>query len=284
MDMDKLEEFCSQKCDFVDGKLINKITKKHIKAVIVVHVFGNIADMSKAVKIAKKYNLTLIEDATEALGTYYIDGEFSGMFAGTIGDVGVYSFNGNKIITTGGGGMLVSNCPELAKKVKYLSTQAKDDEIKFIHHEIGYNYRMTNVQAAMGVAQLEQLEEFICIKTKNYNHYKTEIDKIDGFSILDFRKDIRPNYWFYSLLIDSPDRHRKQDMIAYLGSHKIQTRPVWGLINEQTPYINHQAYKIEKARYYFDRIVNIPCSTNLSSEQVDYVVDKIRAFAARVQI
>ena len=313
MDMDKLEEFCSIECDFIHNNLINKRTGKQVKAVIVVHVFGNMADMAKALNISKKYNLMLIEDATEALGTYYCpeyspcrcgdiplkEGEkdlppslrgearsaggsppdgLNKKFAGTIGDIGVYSFNGNKIITTGGGGMLVSNLPELTQKAKYLSTQAKNDEINFIHDEVGYNYRMTNVQAALGVAQLEQLEDFIKVKTANYDRYKSAIDKISGLRILPFCDSIRANYWFYSLFIEDPQKHKKDDIIEYLAKNNIQSRPVWGLINEQKPYVNCQAYKIEKTRYYFDRIVNIPCSTNLIIEQVDCIIAKIREF------
>ena len=166
MDADKLLEFCEEECNFSNGKLINKNTGKHIKAVLVVHVFGNMANMEKIIEIAKRFNLKVIEDATEALGTYYTGGKFKEKYAGTIGDVGVYSFNGNKIITTGGGGMIVSNDEELLKRAKHLTTQAKSDELYYTHDEIGYNYRMTNLQAALGLAQLEQLEQFINTKRK----------------------------------------------------------------------------------------------------------------------
>ena len=125
MDVDKLKDFCETECSFSDGKLINNSTKKHIKALIVVHVFGNMADMERIIEIANKYNLKVIEDATEAIGTYYIEGKYNGKHAGTIGDIGVYSFNGNKIMTTGGGGMIVSDNEELLKRAKHLTTQPK---------------------------------------------------------------------------------------------------------------------------------------------------------------
>lgn len=280
MDMGKLKEFCQAECEFTDNKLINKSTGRHIKAVVVVHVFGNMADMSAVMDIAEEYNLKVIEDATEALGTCYTDGRYKGKYAGTIADIGVYSFNGNKIITTGGGGMMVSTDAGIMKRAKYLSTQAKDDAVNFIHNEVGYNYRMTNLQAALGVAQLEQLERFISVKKENYSIYKNSINnKIDGLKILDFRDDIRSNYWFYSLYIVNTDKYSRKKIIESLAKGNIQTRPIWGLIHEQKPYLHDQTYKIEKALEYHGRIVNIPCSSNLSADDVYKVIEKIRAIS-----
>jgi perosamine synthetase len=276
MDADKLLEFCQVECSFIDGKLINNKTNKHIKVVLVVHVFGNMSDMEKILLIAQQYNLKVVEDATEAIGTYYIEGEYKGKYAGTIGTVGVYSFNGNKIITTGGGGMIVSDDEELLKRAKHLTTQAKSDELYYTHDEIGYNYRMTNLQAALGLAQLEQLEDFIEIKKKNYELYHTEFNSYHGMRILDFRSDIRPNYWFYSLLLNDSQKENRSELINKLQARGIQTRPVWGLIHEQLPYRNSQTYEIEKARYYYERIINLPCSSNLTEEDVYTVVKAIK--------
>ncbi|NMA16663.1 MAG: LegC family aminotransferase [Erysipelotrichia bacterium] len=273
IDPDKLLEFCEGECSFIDGKLINNTTKKHIKAIIIVHVFGNMADMIKIMDIADKFNLKVIEDATEAIGTYYTSGKYEGKYAGTIGDVGVYSFNGNKIITTGGGGMIVSNNEELLKKAKHLTTQAKVDVVYFIHDEIGYNYRMTNLQAALGLAQLEQLEKFIEVKKQNYYLYKEKLEKVPGLEILNFREDIRSNYWFYALKCSEEYRMDRDEIIKYLSSKNIQSRPIWGLINEQKPYLKNQAYNIEKAKFYLDHIVNIPCSSNLTKEDAEYVIE-----------
>ncbi len=275
MDLEKLEEFCENECIFENNILINKKSNKIIKAIIVVHIFGNIVDMEKLINIANKYNLKVIEDATEALGSYIKEGTYKGKFAGTIGDFGAYSFNGNKIITTGGGGMLVSSDNKLLIKAKYLSTQAKDDELYYTHNEIGYNYRMTNLQASVGIAQLEKLEEFIGIKSKNYNLYKTLLD-CDDYFILDFNKDTRPNYWFYSLFLKNI-RLNKDVLIKRLSEKNIQTRPIWGLIHEQRPYKNNQAYKIEKAKYYSQRVINVPCSSNLKEEEVLYVSEVIKS-------
>ena len=275
MDPDKLKKFCEEECEFLDNKLINKRTRKHVKAVVVVHVFGNMADMESIMDVAQKYNLKVIEDATEALGSYYRSGRYKNKFAGTIGDIGVYSFNGNKIITTGGGGMIVSNNETLLKKAKHLTTQAKSDEVYFTHDEIGYNYRMTNVQAAIGVAQLEQLEDFISVKQKNYDLYRERLSKINGLTLLKFRDDIRSNKWLYGVILGPDYKMNRDKLIKYLDSKNIQTRPIWRLIHEQKPYIKCQTYMIEKAKYYWSTVVNIPCSTNLTSEEVNYVVQNL---------
>lgn len=268
LNMDKVEEFCNEQCDFSNGKLINKMTGKHIKAMIVVHIFGNMADMEKALDIADKYNLIIIEDATEALGSYVKEGKLKGKYAGTIGKVGVYSYNGNKIITTGGGGMVVSNDNELLENIRYLSTQAKDDSLYYIHNDIGYNYRMTNLQAAVGLGQMESLESFIAVKERNYHLYND-----CGIELMRFREDIRPNYWFYSYITEYKD-----ELIKHLNEERIQTRPIWNLICDLKPYARCMRYKINKAREYWNKVVNIPCSTNLSEEDVKRVIKEIKSF------
>lgn len=276
MDPAKLREFCEKECDFADGKLFDRQTKRQIKAILVVHVFGNMADMEAIMDIADTYDLKVVEDATEAIGTYYKSGKYKGKYAGTIGSIGVYSFNGNKIITTGGGGMIVSDNEEYLKRAKHLTTQAKSDELYYTHDEIGYNYRMTNLQAALGLGQLEQLEAFIGTKEENYLYYRDRIEKIDGLNLLSVRKDIRSNYWFYALYCDGFALSR-DELIKYLAGHKIQSRPIWGLIHEQIPYEGERTYKIECAKEYWKRVVNIPCSTSLTVEGVKTVMDVIEA-------
>ena len=279
MDPIKLEKFCSEECDFKEGALVNKKTNKKIRALVIVHVFGNMADMEKIMDIAKKYNLRVLEDATEALGTYYTEGRYKGKYAGTIGDIGVLSFNANKIITTGGGGMVVGDNEELVEKVRFLSSQAKKDTLYFIHDEIGYNYRMLNLQAALGTSQIDQLESFIETKIKNYKIYKEELEKIEGLEILPFVKGIRANHWFYSLKIDKEKYGIGRDeLLQKLVDAGIQTRPIWGLIHQQKPYSACQSYEIEKALYYYDRILNLPCSSNLTEKEVYQVIEKIKEF------
>ena len=271
----KLVEFCENECGFIDGRLIDRKTGRHVKAMLVVHVFGNMADMEAICAIARKYNITLIEDATEAIGTYYTEGAFKGKYSGTIGDIGVYSFNGNKIITTGGGGMIVSNNENYLAEAKHLTTQAKSDELYYTHDEIGYNYRMTNLQAALGIAQLEQLEDFIAVKECNYNRYKEFFEGVEGIRLLAFRDGIRSNRWFYSLYVDGFALNR-DELIRYLAENKIQSRPIWGLIHEQKPYQGSRSYKTTRAYEYWRHVVNIPCSTNLSWEDVERVAECIK--------
>ena len=283
MDPIKLEKFCSEECNFKEGVLVNKKTNKKIRALVIVHVFGNMANMEKIMDIAKKYNLRVLEDATEALGTYYTEGRYKGKYAGTIGDIGVLSFNANKIITTGGGGMVVGDNEELVEKVRFLSSQAKKDTLYFIHDEIGYNYRMLNLQAALGTSQIDQLESFIETKIKNYKIYKEELEKIEGLEILPFVEGIRANHWFYSLKIDKEKYGIGRDeLLQKLVDAGIQTRPIWGLIHQQKPYSTCQNYEIEKALYYYDRILNLPCSSNLTEKEVYQVIEKIKEFKNNV--
>ena len=277
MDPKKVKEFCETECDFSDGILRHKLSGKTVKAMIVVHVFGNLADMEAIMEIAQKYNIRVIEDATEALGTICEYGKYKGKMAGTIGNFGAYSFNGNKIITTGGGGMIVSQDKKALEHLKYLSTQCKNDMHFYIHNEIGYNYRMTNVQAAIGVAQMEELEDFISRKNKNYNLYcKLLTDTKNGYILL-FRVNTRSNKWFYSFVLNKDVCKKSvRQYIIELQEKGIQTRPIWGLIHEQRPYINELAYKIEKAKYYSERVINLPCSTNITRNDIVKVCEEIK--------
>ncbi len=283
MDMDKLEEFLENECNYKDGKVINKKTKRQVKAIVVVHIFGNPANMEKLMRIKEKYNLKVIEDSTEALGSYYLEGKYTGKHCGTIGDIGVYSFNANKIITTGGGGMIVSNNQELLDKVAFLGVQAKTDSLYFVHDEIGYNYRMSNIQAAFGTDQIDRLERFIETKIKNYNLYKEAIENIEGLTLLPFRDDTRANHWFYSVVVDEEKYGMDRDeLLIKLNEAKIQTRPLWRLIHNQKPYLDSQAYKIEKAEYYEKNLINVPCSSNLSEDEVEVVLEKLKYYKNRL--
>lgn len=277
MDLDKLEEFLEHECTYVNGQVVNKKTNRVIKAIIVVHVFGNPIDMERLMEIKEKYNLKLIEDATEALGSYYTDGKYKGKHCGTIGDLGVYSFNANKIITTGGGGMVVSQNNELLDEIAFLSVQAKTDPLYFIHDEVGYNYRMTNIQAAFGTDQIDRLESFIETKIRNYNLYKRLLENLEGLKLLPFRDGTRPNHWFYSIIIDNEKmRFNRDQLLLKLNHHNIQTRPLWGLIHTQKPYRDNQNYMIENAYFYEKNLINIPCSSSLTIGDVEIVIDTIK--------
>lgn len=276
MDPDKLRAFCENKCDFKENVLLFK--GNTVKAIIVVHVFGNMADMEAIMDVAEKYHLKVIEDATEALGTYYTDGRYAGKYAGTIGDFGAYSFNGNKIITTGGGGAVTSNHAETVNHLRYLSTQAKNDPHYYIHDEVGYNYRMTNLQAALGVAQMEKLPEFIQRKHRNYEIYREEFEGFPLAELMPFREGTFPNKWFYSLKIERTKiTAAMREIITLLENKGIQTRAIWGLINEQKPYREEETYQMEKAPYYASRILNLPCSTQITKEEIVYVAKEVKS-------
>lgn len=271
----KLKRFCEEECKFLHGVLTYH---DHIvKAVIVVHIFGNMADMVSIMETAQKYHIKVIEDATEALGSYYTEGPFAGKYAGTIGDFGAFSFNGNKIITTGGGGAVTAKSPEVVDHLRYLSTQAKDDSHFYLHHEIGYNYRMTNLQAALGVAQMEELPEFIHRKQVNYERYRKFFEDFSLGKIIPFREGTSSNKWFYSLEINRDKVSvTMRELIAALEKRGVQTRAIWGLIPEQIPYQKEDRYQLEKAPYYADRILNFPSSTQITEEEIEYVAKQIK--------
>lgn len=277
LDTEKLAEFCEKECRLEAQQLVHKKSGRVVKAVIVVHVFGNLAEMEAIMSIAGKYHLKVVEDATEALGSHYTAGKLAGRYAGTIGDFGVYSFNGNKIITTGGGGAITARCADEVEHLKYLSTQAKDDPQFYIHNEIGYNYRMTNLQAALGVAQMEELQQFIETKHRNYILYKERFQDASFGTLLPFREGTCSNQWFYSLQLRE-DRLQGKDMrdiIGALQERGVQTRAIWGLIHEQKPYRQNIAYKIEKAPCYSATVLNIPSSTQLTEEDICYAAEQI---------
>ena len=276
LDPIKLHSFCEEECEW-NGEILS-YKGATVKVIVVVHVFGNMADMESIMDTAQKYNLKVVEDATEALGTKYTTGKYRDRYAGTIGDFGCYSFNGNKIITTGGGGAVTSNDPETVNHLRFLSTQAKTDSHYYIHDEIGYNYRMTNLQAALGVAQMEKLPEFIRRKQKNYDLYKELFYEFEYGKLMPFREGTDSNMWFYSLCINRKFiKTSMKDIVVALRKKGIETRPIWGLINEQKPYEGEVTYKLEKAPYYAHRILNIPSTTQITKDEIKYVVNEVQA-------
>ena len=277
IDVKKIEQFIEKECEFNGVHVINKSSKRIIKAIMPVHVFGNPVDMEYLMELAERYNLIVIEDSTESLGSYYLKGKFKNRKTGTIGNYGCYSFNGNKIITTGGGGMIVTEDKKSAMHMKYLTTQAKDDDIYFIHNEIGFNYRMTNLQAALGIAQLELLDKFIKIKRNNFKKYKNSLDGYKGLFFVNEPEYAYSNYWFYSLIVDKDQYGLSRDeLMNKLSESRIHTRPLWYLNHLQKPYKNCQTYKIEKAYWFHERILNIPCSVGLKEAEIHRVISIIK--------
>ena len=172
--------------------------------------------------------------------------------------------------------MVVSHNSELLEKVAFLSMQAKTDSLYFIHDEIGYNYRMTNIQAAFGTNQIDRLEGFIETKIKNYNLYRQAINEIPGLSLLPFRKDARANHWFYSVVVDNKRYGMNRDtLLNKLNENNIQTRPLWRLIHKQKPYLHNQAYNIERALFYENNLINVPCSSSMKEDEINIVLEQI---------
>lgn len=272
MDLDKVEDFLENACDFENGKVMNRKTGRIVKGIIIVHVFGNPIDMKRVMGIKEKYDLFILEDATEALGSFIEGEDGKSVHCGGFGDIGVLSFNANKIITTGGGGMILTNNKEYADKIRHLSVQAKLDNPFFEHDEVGYNYRISNLHAALGYNQMDHLPEFLETKKRNYNLYKTLIRDIRGLHLMPFNVGTSPNYWFYSLYVDEKEYGCTRDqLLIKLEENGIITRPIWDLIHRQKPYENEEHYRIEKALHFVEHILNIPCSTSLTEEQVKRV-------------
>lgn len=278
MDARKLRSFCENACVMERDVLIHKGSGKKVKALVVVHVFGNLADMEAIMSVAEEFHLKVVEDATEALGSHYTSGRYAGKFAGTIGDFGAYSFNGNKIITTGGGGAVTARNPKAVEHMRYISTQAKDDVHYYIHNEIGFNYRMTNLQAALGVAQMEELPEFIKRKHRNYELYAKLFADFPFGKLLPFREGTYANRWFYALELrmEKLGNVTLREIITDLQERGVQTRAVWGLIHEQLPYKDAIAWKMERALYYSKCILNLPCSTQITEEEIRYVAEQVK--------
>ena len=276
IDVEKTIEFIENETIFKNGCTYNKSTDKKISAILPVHVWGNACLFDELVSLCKKSNIAVVEDACESLGTFYNDGKFSGKHPGTIGKLGSLSFNGNKIITTGGGGMILTDDYALAKKAKYLTTQAKDNPIRYVHDEIGYNFRLTNIQAALGVAQLEQLPEILQRKKEIYHFYQTELEGVGGLSISKSPDYADNNHWMNLLQIDagiySNDR---EELMKRLEENGIQTRPVWKLNHDQKPYKDCQYYKIETAKGLVAKSLCLPSSSNLRNEDISRIVNNM---------
>ena len=276
MDAEKTIEFIKNETVFRDGFTYNKKTKKKISAIIPVHVWGNACWLDELSDLCKERNISIVEDACESLGTVYTQGKFKSKHTGTVGKLGCLSFNGNKIITTGGGGMMLTDDEALAEKAKYLTKQAKDDAIRYIHDEIGYNFRLTNIQAALGVAQLEQLPVVLKRKKEIYDFYQSAIENIDGFSLSNPPDYADNNHWLNLLQIDNniygEDR---EELMKRLEENSIQTRPVWKLNHEQKPYKNCHYYKIENAKKLIENSLCLPSSSNLTNENLNKIVSQL---------
>jgi perosamine synthetase len=273
IDSQKTIQFILEETKFRNGFTYNKTSGKRISAIILVHVWGNAVWLDELIEFCAERNIVVVEDACESLGTRYIEGTYSGKHTGTIGRFGCLSFNGNKIITTGGGGMILTDDEELAGKARYLSTQAKDDSVRYIHDEIGYNFRLTNVQAAIGVAQLEQLSGFLQQKREIHNQYYLALKDVQGLKLAGVPDYANNNHWFNVVQVDSSVYGKdRESLMELLEKNEIQTRPVWALNHLQKPFRGSQTYAIDNANKQLDYSLCFPSSTNLTKDEIDIIL------------
>jgi len=273
IDAEKTIEFIKNETVFKDGFTYNKTTDKKISAILPVHVWGNACWLDELIGLCHDRKISIIEDASESLGSFYNNGKFIDKHTGTVGKFGCISFNGNKIITAGGGGMILTDDPDMAEKAKYFTTQAKDDPIHYVHNEIGYNFRLNNIQSALGVAQLEQLPGFLRKKLNIFNQYQKALENIDGLTIACVPDYAQNNHWLNLLQIDSVIyRDGMEDVMQRLEQNRIQTRPVWKLNHEQKQYKDCQHYKIENADKLRKNSLCLPSSSNLTIENHNQIV------------
>jgi perosamine synthetase len=260
MDVQKLEEYLQDNCDQTSAGTINRFTGRRVTAVLPVHILGHPVDMDALEQVATRYGLKVVEDATESLGAMV-----GNRRVGTIGNVGCFSFNGNKLMTTGGGGMVISQDPEICRSVRYLSTQAKDPGNEYIHQSIGYNYRLTNVQAAIGCAQLERLDEMLARKKEISNLYLKELNNVPGISFQQEAPWARSAWWLFTVVVDEKKFGRSsRELIGYLGEAKITTRPLWQPMHQSPAHSECQRTTNPVAERLFESCVSLPSSVDLS--------------------
>ncbi len=272
IDSEKCINFLQKETYFKNGKTYNKKTKRIIKAIIIVHVWGNAANIEDLVSICRKLNIKIVEDASESLGTRYIKGKFKGIHTGLIGDIGCLSFNTNKIITCGSGGMIITNNKKHSAELKYLSTQAKDNNIYYIHNNIGYNYRLNNLNAAVGLAQLEKIKEILEKKKLINKYYITNIQNKIGLNIYESPTYSFNNNWMNILLIDKNYKLNRDDIIKKFIKKNVDVRPVWKLNNTQKKFRKFQTYKISNAYKLIKNSLCLPSSTGISPYQLSKII------------
>ena len=264
-------EFLDNQCRRDGNTLRNKKTGRRVKAILPVHILGHPVDLDPILAAASKYSLPVIEDATEGLGAQY-----RGRNIGGLGLAGCFSFNGNKLITTGGGGMLVTDSPDLAERARYLTTQAKDDPIEYVHNALGYNYRLTNVLAAMGCAQMEKLDEFIDIKRQIAKTYDEKLRSIPGIALPEEAEWAFSTFWMYTVLIDEQKCGlSSRELLRGLGAKKIQTRPLWQPIHRSPAHAESSNRECPTADALHQQALSLPCSVGLSRSAQLQVIEAI---------
>ena len=272
LDANELERLLRHECERDEnGTVRYRATGQRVAALMLVHVLGNLGELDRYQALAAEFDIPIVEDSTEAQGSTW-DGQPAGSFS----IAGVFSYNGNKIITTGGGGMIVTDDEALARRAKHLSTQAKPDPQEYFHDAIGYNYRLVNVLAALGVAQLEQLPVILARKREIDAYYRRELAGVGDIWFQRVLAKAEPNCWLFTF-----GTEHMRELLAHLNEHGVQSRPFWVPMNqlpmfEKAPYIT----RADNANRVFETSISIPCSSGITDAQLQEVVRQIKAFFA----
>lgn len=255
-----LREYLGRITEQRNGQCVNTITGKVIRALVPMHTFGHPADLDGLLSIARDFNLALVEDAAESLGSFY-----HGRHTGTFGLMGTLSFNGNKVVTTGGGGAILTDDPALARRAKHLTTTAKlPHRWAFEHDEVGYNYRMPNINAALGCAQLEQLPDFLAAKRRLHGRYRDAFAGVLHMRLVGEPDGCHSNYWLQTLLLDEPAAGQRDAVLEACNEAGFMTRPVWNLMHRMKPYQGCPCAPLPVAESLEQRVINLPSSTFLA--------------------
>lgn len=252
-----VREWLTKNAEMKDGQCYNKRTGRRVRACVPMHTFGHPVHLDELVEVLNEYNIPLVEDAAESIGSLY-----KGKHTGTFGKVGALSFNGNKTITTGGGGMMLFNDEELGAFAKHITTQAKiPHRWEFRHDHIGYNYRMPNINAALGCAQLEHIEEYVASKRKTAKAYEEFFKDIPDIEFFVEPKDTRSNYWLNVVILK--DKEAQQSFLQYTNDNGVMTRPIWELMNRLPMFEKCENDGLKNTIWFADRVVNIPSSVRV---------------------
>ena len=261
VDATKLRDYLASYTDQRAGQCVNRATGRVVRALVPMHTFGHPVDLDSLLAVAQDFNIALVEDAAESLGSYY-----HGQHTGTFGLLGTLSFNGNKTITTGGGGAILTNNTELARHAKHLTTTAKMPHAwEYRHDEIGYNYRMPNLNAALGCAQLEQLPAMLAAKRELFKRYQAAFVSVMGVKLVVEPEQCQSNYWLQALMLDAEQVNQRDSILKATNETGFMTRPVWILMHELMPFKDCPRMNLVVAQSLSQRLINIPSSSNLTS-------------------
>jgi perosamine synthetase len=277
MDPHAVADFAERRCRWRDGELRNRVTGRRVSAIVPVHILGHPVDLDPILAVARRFGLAVVEDATESLAARY-----KGRELGTLGDIGCFSFNGNKLITAGGGGMIVTAEETWARRARYLTTQAKDDPIESIHGAVGYNYRLSNVHAALGCGQLERLDEHVATKRRIAGEYARRLGDVPGITPMPEAPWAASVFWMYTVLVD--ERRFGADSRAVmrdLDRAGVQTRPLWQPCHRSPAHAGREVVGGQVAEDLHRRALSLPCSVGLTPGEQERVVRELRSLAAR---